>query len=36
MRRLMAAATYSPGREVLSKDFERAYREGFDAGLAEG
>jgi hypothetical protein len=36
MRRLISAATYSAGREVLSKDFERAYREGFDAGLAEG
>jgi hypothetical protein len=36
LRRLVAAATYSPGRQVLSKDFERAYREGFDAGLAEG
>jgi hypothetical protein len=36
MRRLIAAATYSPGRQVLSKDFERAYREGFDAGLAGG
>jgi hypothetical protein len=33
MRRLVAAATYSPGRQVLSKEFERAYREGFDAGL---
>lgn len=36
MRRLIAAATYSPGRQVFSKDFERAYRQGFDAGLAEG
>jgi hypothetical protein len=36
MRRLIAAATYSPGRQVLSKDFEHAYRQGFDAGLAEG
>jgi hypothetical protein len=36
MRRLMAAATYSPGSQVLTKDFERAYREGFDAGLAGG
>ena len=36
MRRLIAAATYSPGKQVLSKDFERAYRQGFDAGLAEG
>jgi hypothetical protein len=36
MRRLIAAATYSPGRQVLGKDFEQAYREGFDAGLAGG
>jgi hypothetical protein len=36
IRRLVAAATYSPGRKILSKDFERAYREGFDAGLAGG
>jgi hypothetical protein len=35
-RRLVAAATYSPGKQVLGKDFERAYRQGFDAGLAEG
>ena len=36
MRRLIAAATYSPDEQVLSKEFERAYREGFDAGLAGG
>ena len=36
MRRLVAAATYSPGNQVLTKEFERAYREGFDAGLARG
>jgi hypothetical protein len=36
MRRLVAAATYSPGRQVLGKEFERAYRQGFDAGLAGG
>jgi hypothetical protein len=36
MRRLIAAATYSPDKQVLSKAFERAYREGFDAGLAGG
>jgi hypothetical protein len=36
MRRLIAAATYSPGRQVLGKRFERAYREGFDAGLEDG
>jgi hypothetical protein len=36
MRRLIAAATYSPGKQVLTKEFERAYRQGFDAGLAHG
>lgn len=36
MRRLIAAATYSPDDQVLTKEFERAYREGFDAGLARG
>jgi hypothetical protein len=36
MRRLIAAATYSPRKLVLGKDFERAYRAGFDAGLAGG
>jgi hypothetical protein len=36
MRRLIAAATYSPGRQILTKEFERAYRKGFDAGLAGG
>jgi hypothetical protein len=36
IRRLIAAATYSPGRQVLTKEYERAYREGFDAGLARG
>ena len=36
MRRLIAAATYSPGKQVLTKEFERAYRQGFDAGLAQG
>jgi hypothetical protein len=36
VRRLVAAATYSPGRQVLGKDFERAYRSGFDAGRADG
>jgi hypothetical protein len=36
MRRLIAAATYSPDSQVLTKEFERAYREGFDAGLARG
>jgi hypothetical protein len=36
IRRLTAAATYSPGKQVLGKAFERAYRQGFDAGLAGG
>jgi len=36
VRRLVAAATYSPDGQLLGKDFERAYREGFDSGLAEG
>ena len=36
MRRLISAATYSPGRQVLSKEFEAAYRVGIDAGLADG
>ena len=36
IRRLTAAATYSPGKQVLGKGFERAYRQGFDAGLAQG
>ncbi len=36
VRRLVAAATYSPGKQVLTKEFERAYRRGFDAGLANG
>jgi hypothetical protein len=36
VRRLVAAATYSPGKQVLTKEFERAYRQGFDAGLAKG
>ncbi len=35
-RRLVAAANYSPGRQVLGKDFERAYREAYDAGRASG
>jgi hypothetical protein len=36
VRRLAAAATYTPGKQVLGEDFERAYRTGFDAGMAEG
>jgi hypothetical protein len=36
VRRLLAAATYSPGRQVLDKEFERAYRIGFDAGREDG
>jgi hypothetical protein len=36
VRRLLAAATYTPGKQELGKDFERAYRTGVDAGQAEG
>ena len=36
VRRLLAAATYSPGRQVPGGEFKRAYRTGFDAGRAEG
>jgi hypothetical protein len=36
VRRLVAAATYSPGRQVLGKEFESAYHTGFDAGRAGG
>jgi hypothetical protein len=36
MRRLTAAARYSPGGRPLSPAFQRAYREGFDAGEARG
>ena len=36
VRRLTTAATYSPGKQVLGADFKRAYRRGFDAGLAGG
>jgi hypothetical protein len=36
IRRLTVAATYSPGKQVLGPDFRRAYRRGFDAGLAGG
>jgi hypothetical protein len=34
--RLTVAARYAPGREPLSPAFRAAYREGFDAGRAEG
>lgn len=36
LRRLDAAARYSPGGRPLSPAFLRAYREGFDAGEARG
>ena len=36
VRRLTTAATYSPGKQVLGAEFKRAYRRGFDAGLAGG
>ena len=36
IRRLSTAASYSPGRQVLSPQFEKTYREGFDAGHAAG
>lgn len=36
LRRLIAAARYSPGGRPLSASFQRAYREGFDAGKARG
>lgn len=36
LRRLTAAARYSPGGRPLSPAFLRAYREGFDAGEARG
>jgi hypothetical protein len=36
MRRLLAAATYSPGDQVLTKKFEGAYHKGFEAGKASG
>jgi hypothetical protein len=36
IRRLSAAARYSPDNQPLSPAFLRAYREGFDAGQAGG
>jgi hypothetical protein len=36
IRRLVAAARYSPGNRALSAAFVQAYREGFDAGKARG
>jgi hypothetical protein len=36
VRRLAAAARYSPGDGPLPPDFRRAYRRGFDAGFQRG
>lgn len=36
VRRLVVAARYAPGDQPLSPAFVRAYREGFDAGRADG
>jgi hypothetical protein len=36
IRRLTVAARYAPGDRPLPPSFLRAYREGFDAGSAEG
>jgi len=36
IRRLSAAARYSPDNEPLSPAFRRAYRRGYDAGIANG
>jgi hypothetical protein len=36
LRRLTVGARYAPGREPLSPAFLAAYREGFDAGRADG
>lgn len=36
VRRLLAAATYTPGKQELGREFEHAYRTGIDAGKAEG
>ena len=36
LRRLTAAASYSPDNRPLPAEFTRAYREGFDAGHAGG
>ena len=36
IRRLAAAARYSPDNRSLPASFQRAYREGFDTGRAQG
>jgi hypothetical protein len=36
LRRLVVAARFAPGKQPLPPEFVRAYREGFDAGRAEG
>ncbi|MGC1164785.1 MAG: hypothetical protein WA862_01620 [Solirubrobacterales bacterium] len=36
LRRLAVAARYAPGREPLSPAFLRSYRQGYDAGHADG
>jgi hypothetical protein len=36
LRRLAVAARFAPDREPLSPAFQKAYREGFDAGHAHG
>src|SRR5262245_16558878 len=36
VRRLAVAASYSPGKQVLPRDFRSTYRRGFDAGRAHG
>jgi hypothetical protein len=36
VRRLTVAARYAPGKEPLSEEFLATYREGFDAGRADG
>ncbi|HST68655.1 MAG TPA: hypothetical protein VLI94_03245 [Solirubrobacterales bacterium] len=36
LRRLTVAARFAPGKEPLSEEFLATYREGFDAGRAEG
>ncbi len=36
IRRLVVAARYSPGKQVLPAEFLETFREGFDAGNARG
>jgi hypothetical protein len=36
LRRLVVAARFAPGKQPLPPEFRAAYREGFDAGRAEG